>query len=261
MKKYTFLIILILSLSFIFCGCTDKETNKDDLTLIKERGHIIVGVKTDSVPFGFYKNTQLVGVDIEIAKYIADQIFPDNPDNIKYISVNSQNRISKLNSKEVDILVATMSINEKRKMVISFSMPYFATTQKIMVLKDSKIKSLNYFNTNGKIAVVMGTTGEKVLHKLAPNASVVGARTYYEAKKLLQTKQVDAILGDDVILAGLNKEKKFKIRNRAYSREFYAVALRRSTKSKDLLNIVNASIAELLDTKHINLIKKRWIVD
>ncbi len=261
MKKCIFLIILIVCCSFIFCGCIKKKEIKDDLTLIKEKGYLTVGVKTDSAPFGFYKNTHLVGFDIEIAKHIANAIFPDNPDNIKYISVSSQNRISKLNTKEVDILVATMSVNEKRKLVIDFSLPYFATTQKIMVSKNSKISGLSYFNSYGKIAVVMGTTGEKILHRIAPNASVVGARTYLEAKKLLAKKQVDAILGDDIILSGLNKEKNFKIINKPYSREFYAVALRKSDKSKELLNVVNASIAELLDTKQINLIKNRWIID
>jgi ABC-type amino acid transport substrate-binding protein len=107
----------------------------------------------------------------------------------------------------------------------------------------------------------MGTTGEKILHQITPNAHVAGVKTYYEAKKLLADKQVDAIFGDDIILSGLNKEKNFKVINKAYSQEFYAVAVRKSAKSKELLNIVNASIAELLDTKQINLIKKRWIVD
>lgn len=261
MKKYTLLIILIITFSFIFCGCTKKKEVKTDLDLIKEKGYLTVGVKTDSAPFGFYKDGELSGIDIELAKNIADDIFPDKYDNIKYVSVSSQNRISKLNTREVDILVATMSVNEKRKLVIDFSAPYFSTSQKIMVLKNSKITNLTYFNLHGKIAVVMGTTGEKILHKIVPNAQVVGTRTYYEAKKLLKAKQVDAILGDDIILLGLNKEKEFKVVNRAYSKEYYAVALRKSSKSKDLLNLVNATIAELLDSKKINLIKNRFIVD
>ena len=51
-----------------------------------------------------------------------------------------------------------------------------------------------------------------------------------------------------------------KIINRSYSREFYAVALRKSEKSKELLNSVNASIAQILDEKKLNLITKKWIL-
>ena len=147
MKKYTLLIIILFFSLFFFSGCINKNTNISDLEAIKNRGYLIVGVKTDSPPFGYYKNKNLQGIDILIAQYIADNIFGfESPQNIKYVSVNAQNRIEKLNSKEVDILVATMSINDKRKLVVDFSVPYFVANQKIMVAKNSKITGLNYFN-------------------------------------------------------------------------------------------------------------------
>ena len=102
----------------------------------------------------------------------------------------------------------------------------------------------------------MGTTGEKTLRKVAPNASVVGVKTYKEAVNLLANGKVDAILGDDCILAGFNKNKKFKIVNRAYSREFYAVALRKSPEAQNLGFLVDGVISELLDSKRLNFIKK-----
>ena len=254
MKKYIiFTFFIILSL-FLFCGCSKKEKELNDLETIKKRGHIIVGVKTDSPPFGFYKDKKLSGVDIDIANEIAQNIFKsDSMGLVKFVAVNPQNRISKLNSKEVDILVATMSINEKRKLILDFSAPYFIANQKIMIRKTSKISSLQYFNKNGRLAVILGTTGEKISRLVVPNAHIIGAKSYVEAYNLLVNKQVDAILGDDCILAGF-KNNDLRIINKAYSREYYAVAVRKSEKSKELLNAINAAIVQISDEKRLNLI-------
>ncbi len=254
MKKYIFLF-LILVLCVFLSGCDKKEQKLNDLDVIKQRGYLIAGVKTDSKPFGYYEKDKLKGLDVDLAYGIANNIFSEvNPANIKYVSVTPQNRISKLNSKEVDILVATMSINDKRKLVIDFSNPYFAANQKIMVKIDSKITSLNNLNTKGKLAVVLGTTGEKISRLACPNANLVGTKTYLEAFNLLSKGQVDAILGDDCILKGFENQN-FKIINHSYSKEFYGVALRKSDKSKELLNVVNATIAQYLDENRLKLNK------
>ena len=259
MKKYIVFIVVFICSFFLFSGCKKDNTPKDDLQAIKEKGYINVGVKNDSIPFGYLKDGKLTGLDIDIAQEIAKNIFENySPSCVNFIVVTPQNRIQKLNSKEVDILVATMSINEKRKLVVDFSAPYFVASQKIMVRKGSKITHINHFNSKGKFAVVLGTTGEKISHLIAPNANVVGAKNYSQALKYLKNYEVDAILGDDCILKGLNRDNEFKIVNRAYSREFYAVAIRKSSNSKELLNLINSTIAQVLDSKKINIIKSKY---
>ncbi len=256
MKKY--IVLMLIFVMTFFCSACSKKRELNDLETIKERGYLIVGVKEDSPPFGFYKDEKLTGIDIELSKYIADNIF-DNPyyTNIKFVSVTPQNRFSKLNSGEVDFLAAIVSINDKRKLIIDFSIPYFSTGQKIMVNKDSKISHLSYFNTKGTIAVILGTTGENVLHLAAPNARIVAVRTYKEAVNLLENNLVDAVLGDDCVLKGYN-DGRFRIINRAYSKEYYAVALRKSDKSKELLQVVNTSITSFLDDKKMNALKREY---
>ena len=253
MKKYIVLILISIFACFL-CGCVKKKKELNDLQIIKKRDYIIVGVKTDSPPFGYYdKNDKLVGFDIDIAYAIAERIFGEKSyANVRFVPVNTQNRISKLNSKEVDILVATMSINSKRKLVMDFSAPYFVANQKLLVRKTSGAINLQYFNKSGRLAVVMGTTGERVARKFAPNANLVGTKGYREAYNLLINKQVDAILGDDCILAGFLNDN-LRIINHSYSREFYAVAIRKTAKSKELLSMI-------MDDRDLNLITKKWIL-
>ncbi len=261
MKKYIVLVLFLLISAFVFSGCSKNDKKLSELELIKQKGYITVGVKSDSPPFGFYEDGILKGIDIEIAQRIANDIFKnDYPSNIKFVTVTAQNKISKLNSKEVDILVATMSISDKRRLVMDFSKPYYVTSQKILIPITSKITSLQYFNTNGTLAVIVGTTGEKNLRYYAPNARIIGVKTYIEAYKLLLAGQVDAVLGDESILSGLNNNKNYKILNHAYSREFYAVAVRKSKKSKELLNSINGTISAILDEKKINLLKRHYVL-
>ena len=255
MKKYIVLIAVIL-FGFLCGGCNLKHKPElNDLEQILKRGYIIVGVKEDSPPFGYYKDGSLQGIDIDIAKKIAEKIFNSPSDGyIHFVKVNTQNRISKLNSKEVDILVATMSINEKRKLVINYSKPYFVANQKLVVRKNSKIAQIQYFNTSGKLGVVLGTTGEKIIHLAAPTARITGARTYKEAFDLLHSGQIDGIIGDDCILQSYLTEN-LRMINKIYSREYYGVAVRKSEKSKELLNEVNGSISQILDDKKIGKLK------
>ena len=189
MKKYIVLILIFFASFFLF-GCTKKKEELNDFQAVKERGYLIVGVKTDSPPFGFYNDeNKLVGLDIDIAHVVAERIFnKKSPANVMFVSVNPQNRISVLNSGEVDVLIATMSINSKRKLILEFSKPYFVANQKILVRKTSKINHLPYFNKAGRLAIIMGTTGERVARLMCPNANLIGAKTYAEAYNLLINK-------------------------------------------------------------------------
>ena len=68
--------LLILTLCLLLCGCGKKEEPKDVLSVITERGELVVGVREDTPPFG-YKNEkgQFEGYDIDLAKNIAYGLF------------------------------------------------------------------------------------------------------------------------------------------------------------------------------------------
>ena len=257
MKKYIILLSLFTISALFITGCKKEEKIVDELEIIKNRGYFVFGFKHDSPPFAYYnKEKQLVGIDIELAKKIAQEIFEsDSQNHIKFAIVTPQNRIAKLNSKEVDILVATLSVNNKRKMVMDFSLPYFITSQKVLIRKTSEIKNLKYFNKNGSLTVVMGTTGEKILNSLVPNAKIIGANTYLEEINYLANSKVDGVIGDDAILSTFLTDD-YKFLKHGYTKEFYSVAVRKNDNSLKLLEYINKAITTFLDEKNINLLTK-----
>ena len=160
---------------FVLTGCSrhnEASEDNDTLTQIKKRGELIVGVKYDSKPFGFVKDGKLQGYDIDIAHLMAKRIL-GNEKLIRFVEVDAQNRISKLNSGEVDMVIATMSINPKRAEVVDFSLPYYYAGQAIMIRKGTAIKTVGDLNGR-RVIIVLGTTGEKNIRFLAPEVILQG---------------------------------------------------------------------------------------
>ena len=135
MKK---IFCTLLFLVFICCGCGKKEAVNDDLALITKRDKLIIGVRDDAAPFGFRDSKgNLAGYDIDLSKIIAQAILGDE-NKVEFVPVTATNRIMKLSSGEVDMLIATMSITNQRQQILDFSIPYYIAGQAIMVRQEAR---------------------------------------------------------------------------------------------------------------------------
>ncbi len=257
MKK---LFLALLFISLLLCGCGKKEQPKpqDDLSKIIERGKIIVGVRDDTMPFGYRdKNGNLTGFDIELSKIIAKNILGDE-NKVNFVPVTASNRISKLLSGEVDILVATMTITEQREQILNFSIPYYIAGQTILTKSSSKATGLMDFE-NKKLIVVFGSTSERNLRTNVPNVEVLGFKTYKEAYNALKAGKADGIVADDTILLSYAlSDKSVKLLPKRFSQEPYAVAFRKEAESSELINRVDYIIDSLQSSGQINKLLEKW---
>ncbi len=257
MKKLTFLFIF---LCLFLTGCIQRETKTSLLDEISDRNTIKVGIRVDTKPFGFVKNGQYQGFDIDIAKSISEEIFGDNSiEHIEFIPLKTSERISALAQNRVDMVIAAFSINERRKTVVDFSIPYYVAGQALMVPNSSRINSIEQLNDKS-VAIVMGTTSEKTVRTFAPNATLIGAITYKDAFNFLKKGEVQAVLADDSMLYGILSENKgYKILSRRYTEEFYAIGFAKDEKSKTLKNRVNMHLKNMQQSGELNKIKQKWI--
>ncbi len=263
MKKVsTFLSIffcLIVLLGLFGCANQNREP-KDLLARIKFRNKIVIGIKNDSKPFGYVEDGELKGFDVDIAKSISKNLLGDDKGEcIEFVIVTPESRISDLNSGNVDVVIATMSISAKRTHIIDFTNPYFVAGQALMVKDSSKVNSIESLNTR-RAGIILGTTGEKTIRQLAPNATVIAKKNYNEAFDLLKEDKVDAILADDSILYGFIIDNKgYKILPARYTKEFYAIALRQGDENKELKNALNKILNHMQQSGKLNRIKEKWI--
>ncbi len=260
MKKLTLFLLLILFSTFIVTGCSKKEKiEKDTLLRIKMRNKIIVGVKTDSKPFGYIdENGKNAGFDIDIAKNIAKYILGGDT-LVEFVSVTPDSRIYDLNSQKVDILISAMSITSARRNIVNFSNPYYQAGAALLVKKGSIIKAIEDLNGNNA-GFVLGTTGEWTLRQLAPNANLRAAKSYPEILELLKKDEIDAILADDSLLYGLvDGDKNYVILPHRYTKEYYAVATRQGEYDINLLNQINSALHNMQERGILKQIKHKWL--
>lgn len=255
------LSILVFSLVFLFSGCSQNEDKSDSLDKILKRGKLVVGVKFDTKPFGYInQRQQLIGYDIDLAREIA-KIILGNENKIEFKQVTPSNRILSLNSGQVDMIIATMTITKQREEVVDFSIPYYYAGQAILVPQKSKITSMSDLNGK-KVIIVFGSTAEKNLKLFAPDAIVVGYKTYTSGYSALKQGRADAMTSDDTILMGFAlQDKSLKLLPKRYSQEPYAVAFKKGPESIRLKSKVNFIIQDMKKSGRLHHLKAKWIKD
>lgn len=255
MKK---IVLALLFLCLICCSCGKKSVINDDLTTITQRDRLIVGIRNDAPPFGFKdKNGFTIGYDADLARLIAKGILGDEK-KVEFVPVTASNRIMKLNSGEVDCLIATMSITTQRQQFLNFSTPYYMAGQAILVRSSSKATSLRDF-TGKKLIIVFGSTSEKNLRSNVPEVTVIGYKTYNDAYNALKNGKADGIVADDTVLLGFStNDKSVKLLPKRYSKEPYAVVFRKDDASINFTNKVNYIVENLQSTGRLNRLLEKW---
>jgi len=252
-------IFLFLVAFYLLIMKPEKYIEKDAYDSIMNRGYIRIGVHTDSKPFGFYdKDGILTGYDIELAKYIAEYILGTNK-KIEFVPVTPNNRLLKISTGDVDIVIATLTITPQRQQIINFSTPYDSARLAILVRKTSKISSISDLSGQS-VGVVWGTTAEKNMGSIVPNANVVGFKSYAEAYSALKKCSIDAITSDDTILSRfVMDDNDVMILPKKYSREPYGIGFKQGKGSDKLKKTLDEAISDLKQKNVIIRLHKKWL--
>ena len=196
---------------------------------IEDRGRLIAGVSADTYLLGARNSVtgQIEGFDIDIVKQIAKAIFGDET---KYTLrvITAADRIPVLQNDEVDIVARNMSITCDRWKQIAFSAQYYESGQKILVRKGSDITGLDSL-AGHRVCAPLGTSSMDNLIRLAPDATPVGSDNHTGCLVLLQEGQVDAITGDDTVLAGLAAQDPYAVvlEGDAFTEEPYGIGIQK----------------------------------
>ncbi|HNP14985.1 MAG: glutamate ABC transporter substrate-binding protein [Cryobacterium sp.] len=206
----------------------EKPTFEAGTTMAKlaDAGTITIGTKFDQPLFGLKgPSGDPVGFDVEIGKIIAAAL-GISADNIKWVETVSKNREPFIENGTVDIVVATYTINDKRKEVISFAGPYYNAGQDILVLAGNPEGIKGPEDLKGKdVCSVAGSTSEKNI--AAYDVNLITTDTYSNCLEPLRSGKVIAVTTDNVILAGLADQNagEFEVLSNPFTEEPYGIGL------------------------------------
>ena len=203
-------------------------------------GTITIGTKFDQPLFGLKgPDGKPVGFDVEIGKLIAAKL-GIQPENIEWTETVSANREPFLQNSQVDLVVATYTINDTRKEVVDFAGPYYEAGQDLLVLTGNPEKITGPNDLTGKrVCTVSGSTSERNIAAYTTN--VIATDTYSNCLGPLRSGEVSAVTTDNVILAGLadQNEGEFQMVDKPFTKEPYGIGLRKAdTEFRTFINDV-----------------------
>ncbi len=196
---------------------------------LAEAGTITVGTKFDQPGFGLLnpQTQDPEGFDVEIAKIVAGEL-GITAENITWTETVSANREPFIQNGQVDIVVATYTINDTRKQVVDFAGPYYEAGQDIMVAAGNPEGIQGPEDLAGKaVCSVEGSTPAQNIRDNHPEANLVTYDVYSKCADDLANGNVQAVTTDNVILTGLvaGNPEGFELVGNPFTEEPYGIGL------------------------------------
>ena len=142
-------VLLVVALMMSALVLTSCEKEEDVLT---------VYTNAEFPPFEYLADNKPVGVDMQIAQAIADEMGKKLViKNVKFDTI-----LSSISSGKGDLGIAGITVTPERAESVDFSVNYATSTQYIVMKKDAEIKTIEDL-AGLKIGVQLGTTGDFII--------------------------------------------------------------------------------------------------
>lgn len=244
MKKIlAFVLVAIMAISLTAC-VNAKPTEKETL---------VMATNATFPPYEYYDGDEIVGIDAEIAKAIADKLGMElRIDDMEFNSI-----ITAVNSGQADIGMAGMTITEDRKQSVDFSDSYATGVQVVIVTQDSPIQTVDDL-AGKKIGVQLTTTGDIYATDEFGKDYVVQFNKGADAVLALKNGQVDAVIIDNQpAKAFVEQNEGLKILETEYANEDYCIAFKKG--NDELREKVNNALNELIADGTVQDIINKYI--
>src|SRR2546430_8090453 len=240
-------------------GASGWVEAQSTLEIVKKRGKLIAGVKTDFPPCGTIDAAgKNVGFDVDVAHRFAKALFNDE-NQVELVAVTSGNRIPFLQSGKIDIIIATVTITDERRQVVEFSSPYFTSGSLLLVPKTSTVRGLE--DVAGKtVAVVQGAIQDRDVAELVPKADRIKFGKVSEAVLAVKGGRADAYVHDDIVILSLAKENPdLKAVGKPFVPRPYGIAVRKG--DTEFITWVSAELAQMRKDGTYDRLWKKYFAD
>lgn len=270
-KRLTALGLLFAMCLVLLAGC-QKQTSPEETTTkpavkvnekyldeLREKGQLVVGVKTDVPELSYYDEEigEWSGLEVEMAYNIGCELFGVNRDElgdkVKLVGVTVADREEKLQKGDIDLMLATYSITKERAEKFALSDSYYTSYVGLMVrytptdsnsLGSRNIKSLA--DLDGKLVGVAkkSTTRADMLdyintaNQLKVSPRFASYSSYDALYNALKKGDIDCIAVDVTILNGYVDSSTKILKDRFAGQHYGAAVLPENAQLLDVVNKV-----------------------
>ena len=229
MKKIGFLMMALLAMLALLaagCGGSQEAPKKAETEKV-----LRVGTEPAFAPFEFQKegSDEFTGFDMDLIRAIGTKLGYK----VEISSMGFDALIPALNSGNIDVAIAGMSITDERKKVVVFSDPYY-------------------------IAVQIGTTGANKAGEVK-NAKVTAFNDNTAAAMELKNGGADAVINDSPVLKYYLQQggsADAKVVGAVMNSEDYGIAVKKGNDK--LATEINKALAEMKQNGEYDKLYKTW---
>jgi ABC-type amino acid transport substrate-binding protein len=233
-------------------------------------GAVTIGYRESSLPFSYLNQLkQPIGYAIDLCQEIVDDMAHElSRDELKidYKPVTSATRFDAVTSGAIDLECGSTTDNVERRKQVDFSPTYYISATKLLVRRDSPIRS--YRDLRGKkVVVTAGTTNVDAIHRvfeqLKIQAEIVTGRDHADSFLLVKQGKADAFALDDVLLYGLiaaegPKGSDYTVLPENLSYEPYGIMFRKN--DAPLSALVQKTFARLAEARELRWLYDKWFL-
>ena len=230
-----------------------------DLKLVSA-GKLTVGMSPDFPPFENMENGEYVGLDVELAKDIAEKLGLE----VEYKNLQFDAIIPAVAAGgQVDLGISGITVDPERQKQVDFSETYYVDDQCIVTMKSNTTvtaddqSALNAAEMT--IAVQSGTTGETYAQENFPNAKTQPYGNATDCFAAMQAGQANAVITNKAVGNQMVAEayKDAQVVKEIATGEEYAAAV--SKDNAALLAAVNDAIKGLESDGTLDALYKKYL--
>ena len=254
MKKFIALLLVLVKTMALFAACGSTEKGASG------KAKLIMATNAQFPPYEYYEDSNIVGIDAEIAQAIADKLGME----LEISDMEFDAIIESVKSGKADIGMAGLTVTEERKEEVNFTVSYATGVQVIIVAEGSPITCADDLFVEGAIytiGVQRNTTGDLYATWDIEDANLGTIDRYSkgaDAVQALKTGKVDCVIIDNEPAKNfVANVEGLTILDTEYAVEDYACAV--SKDNEDLYNKVNKALQELIEDGTVAKIVAKYI--
>lgn len=217
-----------------------------EMKLVKE-GKLLIATSPDFPPFENLENGEMVGLDIEIGKAVAEKLGLEP----EFVSLQFDSILTAVAAgTQADVGISGLTVDPERAKTVDFSDSYYVDDLSVAAMKNNADITANNadeaLNKEGVvIAVQSGSSGETYVKENYPKATVQPYGNSTDAFAALQSGQANAVCTNKAVVERMlaNAYTDAQVVKSIATGEEYAVAI--AQENKALTAAINKALEEL----------------
>jgi ABC-type amino acid transport substrate-binding protein len=187
----------LLAILLFLAGCDSPTQSNDTVAPSPQQDseRLVVGTTANYPPIVFQSKHRIIGIEADFAAELAKELNRE----LELVDMPWENLAGALQSGEVDVVMAGVSVTEKRKQLAAFTHPYMESGQMTLI----RMADLGALGAPGDmkkagriIGVEKNTTGHRFAEQAYPEATIMTFDSAGAGTRALREKQIDYFIHD-----------------------------------------------------------------